>query len=113
MSVKDVIEEGGLEEFISAMDPNVEWRGLGDDPPVCRNRDEVRRVFEGWLARGYSGAPEIVAESGDRLVVDPHVQPPPPEAPQIHHVFTVREDRIVKMQDYPDRPSALKAAAVS
>ncbi len=113
MNVREAIEHGGLEEFIAAMDPNVEWRGLGDAPAVCHNRDEVRHVFEGWLVRGYSGAPEIVAESGERLVIDPHVQPPPAEAPGLHHVFTVREGRIVKMEDYPDRQRALEAVGAA
>jgi ketosteroid isomerase-like protein len=77
--------------------------------PACGNRDEVRRRIEELLAQGQWGRPEIVAEIGDRVVVDPHPEPTFEFAPEIHHVYTFREGLIVRMEDFPDRRSALAA----
>ena len=113
--VREALSSGDLEAFLAALDPNVVWRGVeepGAEPPACRNRDEVREVLEHWLAQGYTGSFEIVADAGDRLVIDPRVEPPVPGLEELHHVYTVRADRIVEMQDYRDRESALAAAGV-
>ena len=110
MNVRDAIERGNLNDFLAVLDPAVVWRGTRGE--LCRNRDEVRSVFEGWLARGYSGRPEVVAESDDRIVVDPHVEPPYEHAPELHHVFVVEDGRIVEMRDYPSRAAALEAVGL-
>ena len=107
VNVRTAIERGDLNDFLSALDPEVVWRGTRGE--LCRNREEVRSVFEGWLARGLSGRPEIIAESDDRIVVDPHVEPAHPEVPELHHVFTLRDGLIVEMQDYPNRETAVAA----
>ena len=108
------------------MDDRVLWRGLPSeappadaddghdhsdehghdhDVPLCVSRDEVRSVFEQALADGFSGAPIILAEVGDSVVVDP--QAGPLALPGLHQVFTFRGSRIVLIQDYADRLSAL------
>jgi ketosteroid isomerase-like protein len=109
VNVRDAIERGDFKDFLGAMDPHVVWRAVGEEEPGCRNRDEVRSVFEDWMEQGFSGRPEIVVESDDRIVVDPHVDPPPPDHPGLHHVFTLRDGLIAEIQDYPDRASALGA----
>ena len=109
MNVRDAIERGDLKDFLEAMDPHVVWRAVGEEEPGCRNRDEVRSVFETWMERGFTGRPEILAESDDRIAVDPHVEPRHPDYPDLHHVFTLRDGLIVEMQDYPDRATALEA----
>jgi len=104
---------------MSSGTPAAIWRGLPtedhvhadendvherDDVPICRSRDEVRSVFEGMLAQGRTGHPLILAGAGDSVVVDP--QPEPMPFP-LHHGFTFRGGRVVLIQDYPDRDSAL------
>ena len=121
--LREAFESRDLERVIGLMDERVLWRGLpieASDPdtaddhddhdhhhgvPLCVNRDEVRGVFEQALADGFSGAPEILAEVGDSVVVDP--QAGPVASPGLHQVFTFRGDRVVLIQDYPDRSSAL------
>jgi len=104
-----------LERFIELLDPDVVWTGLkkaGEPTPVCRNRDEVREVFERALAAGRTGSPLIVAEQGDAVVIDPRAEPVLEGQEELHHVYTFRGGRIVAMRDYPNRRSALEAVGL-
>ncbi|MEO5703800.1 MAG: hypothetical protein ABIZ52_07075 [Candidatus Limnocylindrales bacterium] len=113
------------------LDERVIWRGLADDShdhehaeehdhdqeddhdhgsPLCTDRDQVRGVFERFLAGGATGCPVVLAEVGDTVVVDPQPEPSPP-CP-LHQAFTFRGDRVVLIQDYPDRVSALSAVGL-
>ena len=114
-------ESRDLERLIGLLDDRVIWRGLpiddhedeehdtGDDhdhgPPMCTDRDQVRRALERFLADGATGHPVVIAEVGDTVVVDPR---PEPQLPfPLHQSFTFRGDRVVLIQDYPDRAMAL------
>jgi hypothetical protein len=77
------------DEFLSVLASNVVWCGhqeLGNGGLQCASRDEVAEVFDSYIAAGHTGKPEIIAEVADGLVV--------------------------RMQDYPDRASALKAVGL-
>ena len=113
-----------LGRLIDLMDPRVVWRGIVDEsreddhhhdhdeehdhdhgPPLCSDRVQVREVFERYLAHGATGDPVVLDEVGDTVVVDPR---PVPRLPfPLHQSFTFRGDRVVLIQDYPDRVSAL------
>lgn len=116
-----------LERLIGLMAVLVTWRGLPqrqdhdsapgpahdheheDDLehglPMCTDRDQVRGVFEAFLASGGTGFPVVIAEVGDTVIVDPRTDPPRPFP--LHQAFTFRGDRVVLIQDYADRASAL------
>jgi ketosteroid isomerase-like protein len=113
--LREAFEHEDLDAFVAALDPDVVWRGIGEPgaAPLCSNREEVRRVFKDQRAQGRRGRPEIVAESGDRIVVAPHAEAPPEGFEELHHVYTIRYGRIVEIQDYPSRASALAAAGLS
>jgi ketosteroid isomerase-like protein len=92
------------------MDEGVTWRGIsvpGEPAPHCHNRDEDREVMARARANGVDGRPIILGEAGDSVVVDPRVEPP--REVELHQVFTFRGGRIVLLQDYPDRKSAMAA----
>jgi len=115
LSLQEIFDRQDVDVFFEVVDPDVTWRGIeepGQEPPICRNRAEVRQVFEHHLASGRTGRFEIVAEAGDRIVVDPHPEPPVPGLEEIHHVYTLCDGRIVRMQDYPDRASAFGAVGL-
>jgi hypothetical protein len=112
MSVRDVLEHEGFDEFVAALDPDVVWVGLRPGQ-LCRNRDQVVATFGNALAEGRTGTPEVLAQTDELIVVDPHVDPPLEDNPHLHHIFVLHGDRIVQMRDYPDRASALVAAGVS
>jgi hypothetical protein len=112
-----------LGQLIGLMDVQVTWRGLPQDDesrsapehehdddhehglPLCTDRDQVRGVFGGFLAAGGTGFPVVIAEVGDTVIVDPRTEPPRPFP--LHQAFTFRGDRVVLIQDYADRASAI------
>jgi len=101
--------------LVSVLAPNVVWSGheqLGNAGLQCTSREEVADVFDSYIAAGHTGEPEIVAEVGDEVVVDPHPDPPVPGFETIHHVYTLSDELVVRMQDYPDRESALNAVGL-
>lgn len=113
--LRAAFESRELEQLLGLMDENVLWRGIqqpDDETPVCRSRADVREVLERYLARGGTGYPEILAEVGDSVVVDPRPDPPALLAETLHQVYTFRGPRIVLMQDFPDRASALASVAL-
>jgi ketosteroid isomerase-like protein len=112
--LRKAFDSRDLENLLALLDQDVLWRGLqqpDNDMPLCRSRAEVREVLVNYMARGGTGAPVIIGEAGDSVVVDPRPDPGLPFA--LHQVFTFRGERIALMQDYPDRESALQAVGLS
>ena len=108
LTLQDVFAKRDFAAFIDLLDPAVVWRGLPPDA-VCDGRQEVRDFLENFLATGKTGWPEIIAESGGRFVVDPHPEPPPEFAPELHQVFAMSGGKVIRIDDYPNRQSALRA----
>ena len=131
--LRGAFESRELDQLVDLLDERVVWRGLpgwdyGRDGhaslvgheyhdaggheedrhehvPLCASREEVRAILEGFFAAGSTGRPVVLAEAGDSLVVDPRAEPPLPFP--LHLALTFRAGRIVLMQDYPDRATAL------
>jgi len=121
-SLAAAFESRDLDILIDLLDAQVVWRGIADasehedvqgehdeahdhGPPMCTDRDQVRDVFEGFIGGGSTGYPVVLAEVGDTIVVDPRPEPALPFP--LHQTFTFRGDRVVLIQDYPDRASAM------
>ena len=125
-----------LKQLVALLDERVVWRGLPQgshhpndhnddegpevgadddhDPelaPMCTSRDEVRGVFERFMADGGTGHPVVLGETGDSVVVDP--RPEPPLAFPLHQAFTFRGGRVVLIQDFPDRDAALADVSIT
>jgi hypothetical protein len=104
-----------LEALGSLLADDVRW---GDDehPRRCRNRSEVMATFARGMDDGVDAEiteflpgtrgilcglavkwPEGAERSGDRL---------------LYHVYLVEHDRIVEIQRYDDRGSAMEAAGI-
>jgi hypothetical protein len=122
-SLRSAFDSRDLERLIVLLDERVIWRAITDEthkndegrddghgPPMCVDREQVRRVFEGFLASGATGYPLVLVEVGDTVIVDPRPEPPLPFP--LHQAFTFRHDRVVLIQDYPDRASALAAVGL-
>jgi ketosteroid isomerase-like protein len=109
--ITDALERRDLEGFIREFDSHAVWLGRQPDGSAldCRNRDEIKSVFDDQIALGRSGRPEIVAETDDQIVVDMHPDPPEDAWPELHHVLTVRAGKVVRMEDFIDRASAIAA----
>ena len=128
MTHKDMLQAAfdsrDLDLLVALFDERIVWLGLprgyedddgADDaqpeahdheqPAMCTSREEVRAVLVEFLASGRTGHPVVLSEAGDSAVVDP--RPEPPLAFPLHQAFTFRGDRVVLIQDYPDRAAAL------
>jgi ketosteroid isomerase-like protein len=122
-SLQTAFDSRNLDQLVDLLDERVIWRdiptehsdrGRDQSEPhdedehehlaLCTDRHQVRDVFEQFMTAGGTGSPVALAESGDSVVVDP--QPEPPLEYPLHQAFTFRGERVVLIQDYPDRPSA-------
>jgi len=108
MSVRQIIERQDFDAFASALAPDVVWVGVLPGQ-LCRTREQVIETFQSALDAGVQARPEILADSGEALVVDFHPQPPPQLVPELHQIFVLRDDQVVELRDFPDRASALEA----
>jgi ketosteroid isomerase-like protein len=117
-SLGAAFESRDLGRLMDLLHPNVTWRGIADQedhghhdedhdhgPPMCTDRDQVREAFEQYIVGGATGHPVVLADVGDTVVVDPRPDPALPFP--LHQSFTFRGDRVVLIQDYPDRASAM------
>jgi ketosteroid isomerase-like protein len=108
------LREGDQEALRAVLDPSVIWQGLHEDW-VCHGPNEVIETLqEGLRLRRDVSALEFV-RAGTRLVMG--VRGPSldevggePLGGQIFNVFTLRNGRIVRIEDYRLRAEALKAA---
>jgi ketosteroid isomerase-like protein len=99
----------------SQLDPDVVHQGVHPDL-VCHNRDEVLDNVRRGFARADFGIDRLeVIDAGDRVVVGlagPRFREVPwaPLTGQIYVVYTLRQGRIVRMDDYLTRSEALAVA---
>jgi hypothetical protein len=95
----------------------VAWQGLRDEW-VCHGREEVLETFRmGLEQRREIDAPEFT-RGGDRVVLGargPSITEVGGESlgGQIFNFFTLRDGRIVRIDDYRGRTEALTAAGVA
>ncbi len=108
---------GDLDGVRALLDPDVEWQGLREEW-VCKGPDEVMH----WLGFGLEHRRDIegfeLIRAGDRVVMGARgpridaVMDEPLEG-QIFNVFTLRDGRIVRIEDHRRRAEALEAAGVA
>lgn len=104
-----------LARLESQLDPDVVHQGVLPEL-VCNNRDEVLANVQRSFARTDFGVDRLeMIDAGDRVVVGlagPRFRDVPgaPIDGQIYMVYTLREGRIVRMDDFLSRADAIKAA---
>jgi SnoaL-like domain len=102
----------------SQLDPDVVHQGVLPDL-VCNNRDEVLdNVQRGFALDGFGVDRLELIDAGDRVVVGlagPRFSEVPwaPLNGQIYVVYTLRDGRIVRMDDYLSRAEAISAAGAT
>jgi hypothetical protein len=72
---------------------------------MCTDRDQVVSVIVDFRAAGGAADPVLLAEAGDTVIVDPRTSPS--RNYPLHQSFMFRGDRLLLIQDYPDRASAM------
>ncbi len=110
------LRRGDFDAAAGLLDPDVTWQGLHEDW-VCHGREEVIDTFR-W---GLDERREIDAleftRSGEQVVMGARgpsiteVGGEPLEG-QIFNVFTLRDGRVVRIDDYRRRTEAFSAAGI-
>ena len=106
-----------FEAAAGLLDPEVSWQGLREEW-VCHGRGEVIDTFRWGLERRREVDALEFTRGGDSVVLGARgpsitaVDDVPLEG-QIFNVFTLREGRIVRIDDYRGRKEALTAAGVA
>jgi SnoaL-like protein len=107
-----------LARLESQLDPEVVHQGVLPDL-VCNNRDEVLSMVQRGFALDGFGIDRLeLIDAGDRVVVGlagPRFSEVPwaPLNGQIYVVYTLRDGRIVRMDDYLSRAEAMAAAGAA
>jgi ketosteroid isomerase-like protein len=108
---------GDFEAASRLLDPDVIWQGLREEW-VCHGRDEVLDTFRWGLAERRevdaleftrAGNQVVLGARGPSIAEVDHE----PLGGQIFNVFTLRDGRIVRIDDYRHRGEALTAAGVN
>ena len=107
-----------LDEAMTYLDPGIVWTPI-DEPPT-QGRDAARAYLERWEGEWdeYEAIPEDLVETGDRVVVSVRYRgrgrgSGVEVGAVFHEVYTVREGRIVRMDEFNARSDALEAAGLS
>jgi ketosteroid isomerase-like protein len=110
----DAMRSGNVAPLAQLMDKNIRWIGsemTGDPLAECNSRKEasavLRRSVERMPARGI----ETVAVAGDRILAVAQWEEGqgPPGVDRVYNLLTMRDGRIVKMEDFFDRAAAERA----
>lgn len=112
----DALRRSDLDAVERRLDPAVVWQGVSEDL-VCPDRGAVLATLSAWqrVELGVTAFELIGTE--DRVILgvrSEHLQEigDVPLGGQIFNVFTLREGRIVRIDDYARRGEALSAAGV-
>src|SRR5262249_49110704 len=111
------LRRGEFEAAAGLLDPDVSWQGVREGG-VCHGREEVVDTFRWGLERRRGIEALGFARGGEQVVLGARgrsidaVEDEPLEG-QIFNVFTLRDGRIVRIDDYRGRREALTAAGVA
>jgi ketosteroid isomerase-like protein len=116
---------GDLDAVAAMLDPEVEWIGVGEVAAVA-DRADVMEVLAERLAEDYHVTVDRCIGVGDRVVVSmrfSRVEPDPTDERPLQSrryylvgryaaVVTMRDGRVVRVEEHPHLASALEAVGV-
>ena len=110
----EAMRAGYVTPLAELMDEKIRWIGserLGDPPPECNGREEASAVLKRAIKRMPARVIESVAIAGDRILAVAywHKDQGPPGVDRAYNLLTIRDGRIVKMEDFFDLAAAERA----
>jgi ketosteroid isomerase-like protein len=109
------LRRGDLEAAAELLDPDVSWQGLREEW-VCHGREEVLDTFRWGLEQRREIDALEFTRAGEQVVLGargPSIGPAEEPLGQIFNVFTLRDGRILRIEDYRRRREALTAAGIA
>ena len=109
------LRRGDFEAAAELLDPEVSWQGLREEW-ICHGREEVVGTFRWGLEQRREIDALEFTRGAEQVVLGargPNIGLEEEPLGQIFNVFTLREGRIVRIDDYRDRGEALTAAGVA
>jgi ketosteroid isomerase-like protein len=108
------LRRGDFEAAAGLLDLEVSWQGLREEW-VCHGREEVLDTFRWALEQRREIDALEFTRGGDQVVLGArgkNIGPLEEPLDQIFNVFTLRDGRIVRIDDYRSRREALMAAGL-
>jgi ketosteroid isomerase-like protein len=114
----EAFARGDLEGAAAVLHPDVKYDWIDPGPGDCHNAEEVMQLAQARMAEGFVGEPREIIDAGDNVVIvvanpDPQRYGAAPGETAATTVLTLREGRIVAMQDYRSRADALTAVGLA
>ena len=107
-----------LDEAMTLVDPAIVWNPAPQ--PAEQGRDATRASIERWEEEweDYEEVPEDFVATDDRVVVTVRFRARGRQSgvgvnTRLYEVFTLREGKIVRMDEFTDRAEALEAVGLS
>ncbi len=110
------LRRGDFEAAAALLDPDVTWQGLREEW-ACHGREDVLETFRLGLEQRREVDGLEFTRAGDQIVLGARgpsitaVEGEPLRG-QIFNIFTLRDGRIVRIDDYRRRAEALAAAGI-
>jgi len=107
----------GVDAVVDLLDPQVEWLAAQPGPWDCHDREQVVETFRHQYDQGVRADFGEPLEAGDKVILDVRPyrrdeQGNKTDQQRLWQVLTMRDGKIVRIQDYPDQASALQAAGL-
>ena len=110
---------GDFDEVLDYLDPDVVYQQAGPEPAV-RGRDAVRAAWERWEAEWdeMERTSEEIIDAGDHLIQAIHFRGRGRGSGvevegRFFQVYTVKDGKTVRWEEFSDRAEALEAAGLS
>jgi ketosteroid isomerase-like protein len=107
----------GVDAVVDLLDPQVEWLAATPGPWDCHDREQVLETFRRQYEHGVRADFGEPIEAGDKVILD--VRPyrrdelgNKTDRQRLWQVLTMREGKIVRIQDCTDQATALQAAGL-
>ena len=110
----EAMRSGDVTPLAELMDEKIRWIGSerpGEPRPECNGREEASTVLKHALGRMPARDIETIAIAGDRIlaVANWKEDQGPQGVSRVYNLLTMRDGRIVKMEDFFDRAAAERA----
>jgi ketosteroid isomerase-like protein len=115
----EAYDRGDIDAALETFDPDVEWKQV-EQPTAVRGREGVLRAWEEWsdpFQDDLHASVEELIDAGDNvLAIVRHQGTGKQSGVELdlctYLVYTVRDDKIVRMIEYTERSDATRAAGI-